>query len=330
MITVCFSLSAQEKITKDDVYFKSRKCYLKKDSSLFSGVYVAHHPTGLIKSENSYKDGIKHGPHKRWDSDGHIKSEENFKNKRMHGAFRSFFMVKNGIKPNTMRKERFYKDGEKDSTHTAWYSNGNLKSIEQYNMGIIVGVGKLFHENGQLFTEMHFDSTGEIHGASSEWYPNGQIMSKSHYMNGNPDGLWQEWYENGQIRNEQSYKLRKWHGKLYRWNKEGKLLYETTFDNGTGVNRTFDDNDKKSFEGAYVEGMSDGVHKWWRDGKLSKEEHYVKGSREGTFKEWNKDGTLIKEKNYLNGKKHGMFKVYKKDGTLDYEEEYENNKKVRK
>jgi antitoxin component YwqK of YwqJK toxin-antitoxin module len=331
LLSFCFNLTAQDRFNKDDVFVKRRTCYSVKDSSLITGIVEYYHSNGQKKEEISYKEGIKHGHYKAWDEEGHIKSEKNYKNKSRHGAFRDWHKVKYGVKPNTLKKEMFYKDNEKDSTYTSWFGNGNIKEQQQYDMGLRIGVFKRYHSNGQLFSEVHFDSTGQQNGPSNAWYPDGQMMNKMTMVNGTPEGLSQEWYEDGQLKNEMTYKLGKFHGELKRWNKEGEILYETTFDNGTGINKTFSSNDKIMHEGSLVEGMKDGVHKYWYDnGKLTSEENYVNGSREGTFKSWDKDGNLTGERNYLNGKKHGIWKSWSKDGTLEFEEEYSNNRKVRK
>ena len=78
----------------------------------------------------------------------------------------------------------FYKDNEKDSTYTSWFGNGNIKEQQQYDMGLRIGVFKSFHANGQLFEEVHFDSTGQQNG------PSGVGPSGNPAQGGQPHGGW--------------------------------------------------------------------------------------------------------------------------------------------
>ena len=44
-----------------------------------------------------------------------------------------------------------------------------------------------------------FNSQGNREGYWEEYYDNGQLSSKGHYVNGRREGFWEDYYDNGQL-----------------------------------------------------------------------------------------------------------------------------------
>ncbi len=53
-------------------------CYSVKDSALLNGVVHSNYPTGQLKHETSYMNGIKNGPYKSWNDDGKLTHQANY------------------------------------------------------------------------------------------------------------------------------------------------------------------------------------------------------------------------------------------------------------
>lgn len=66
------------------------------------------------------------------------------------------------------------------------------------------GVGKLWHENGQLWYESNYVD-GKEHGLCRRWYENGQLYLEINYKEGKLNGLHRAWHPNGQLWIESNY-----------------------------------------------------------------------------------------------------------------------------
>jgi len=75
---LCFDLIGQERYSEEKVFFKEMLCYSVEDSALLNGVVHLNYPTGQLKQETSYRNGIKNGPYKTWDDDGKLTNQANY------------------------------------------------------------------------------------------------------------------------------------------------------------------------------------------------------------------------------------------------------------
>ncbi|TFH39976.1 MAG: hypothetical protein E4G94_10310 [ANME-2 cluster archaeon] len=73
-------------------------------------------------------------------------------------------------------------------------------------------------------------------GEFKAWYKNGQIESKTNYLNGLRHGLHEYWYSNGQRESKQNYTNGQEHGKSTWWNTDGSLQNELIFEKGLNQN----------------------------------------------------------------------------------------------
>lgn len=68
-----------------------------------------------------------------------------------------------------------------------------------------------------------------------EWYPNGKLMIKYHYIlldnhgGSYMHGLYQEWHKNGNLAIQQRYACGNLIGRSRKWNEKGKLINETFY-----------------------------------------------------------------------------------------------------
>ena len=64
--------------------------------------------------------------------------------------------------------------------------------------------------------------------------------------------------------------------------------------------------------------------RWYKNGKLQQQRHYVNGKREGLYQEWYKSGKLFQQYNYINGKREGLYQSWYADGQLNEQWNYVN------
>lgn len=76
--SLCFDLIGQERYSEKKVFFKDMLCYSVEDSVLLNGVVHSNYPTGQVKLETSYRNGIKNGLYKSWDDDGNLTYQANY------------------------------------------------------------------------------------------------------------------------------------------------------------------------------------------------------------------------------------------------------------
>jgi len=91
------------------------------------------------------------------------------------------------------RKERTYKNGERDGLWTGWNENGQMREEETYKDGRQDGKWTYWYENGQKMREGTYKD-GELDGLKTEWYENGQKYNEGTYKNGEliEENYWDE------------------------------------------------------------------------------------------------------------------------------------------
>lgn len=141
-------------------------------------------------------------------------------------------------------------NGLRDGRCTHYFSNGNVKSINQFENDTLNGVSKYFHENGLLSWSVHYDyglkngnvkyydSLGNIyqslffkenkpHGKNYTYYPNGEIKDELIYNEGIPIGVHSTYFKNGNI------------GRKVTLNNNGELIDYVKFDSLGNVVSSF-------------------------------------------------------------------------------------------
>lgn len=130
-----------------------------------------------------------------------------------------------------------------------------------------------------------------------DYHDNGQLRWEGTIKDGKAVGWNRHWHENGVMQQECFFDddgLE--HGVKKNWNKEGELLGECPFDHGTGLSKSWHENDRLESETYYVRGRACGRSRmWWEDGSLMSVSYYLHGSdisRKKYLKACEKDPTL--------------------------------------
>ena len=104
-----------------------------------------------------------------------------------------------------LKYERFFKNEKSIGNWKSWFENGYLKEEIFYDLyGFKNGIYRIWHENGNLFTEMMFVND-ILNGITRRWYENGTLQFEGVYENGKQKGLAKVWDEEGKIISELFY-----------------------------------------------------------------------------------------------------------------------------
>jgi len=126
---------------------------------------------------------------------------------------------------------------------------------------------------------------------------------------GKPVGMVKHWYENGILKRQcfcDDEGLE--HGTVKTWNKRGKLLGECHMDHGTGISKSWHENDRLKSESYYVQGKNCGRSRmWWEDGTLMSVNYYLLGKK-------------VSKKKYIEACKNDPTLPRYEDGDSDLEE----------
>lgn len=157
------------------------------------GTETYYYNDGQVRCNTHYKDGMKDGLCEHFHPDGKINEKGLYTKDLQTGKW-----ITN--EADGCIREVFYKavpDGYgcsapfalPEGTVTVTYPNGKVKAIEHYAI----------RKNGSLFVS-------ERSGEMQKYDPNGQLLEKSHYVNGYKNGLHEEYYPNGKPKLKCTYK----------------------------------------------------------------------------------------------------------------------------
>ncbi len=128
------------------------------------------------------------------------------------------------------------------------------------------------------------------------FYPNGQKLEESVYINDSLQGERKLFFENGQVESISNHANSMFVGKYQKFDENGKLTNEGQYANNE---------------------MSGNWKRWYDTGELQEEVSFEANMENGPFKEYHKNGKLKTEGVYLNGdNEQGELKIYDENGVL--------------
>lgn len=88
---------------------------------------------------------------------------------------------------NKLSEKRFYHRGEKDSTHSGWWPNGNKRFEYHFKDGVYQGDFKEWYEDGKPLKFIHYTNGVDDNGKG--WRQNGKLYMNFVMKNGRRYGL---------------------------------------------------------------------------------------------------------------------------------------------
>lgn len=139
------------------------------------------------------KDGVKHGPYKKYTHDGALVEEGQYQEGEIHGE-RKKYAQGNLVSVETIQNGLFH------GLYQSFYPDGSLNSSGTYENDQMTGVWKRYYRNGQVLEEVTFKDNLE-NGPFREYYENGKLKAEGNYLNGDQE-----------------------HGELLLYNDKGQLI----------------------------------------------------------------------------------------------------------
>lgn len=102
------------------------------------------------------------------------------------------------------KDREYYLKGKPHGKWVSFYSNGKIKSIENWKEGILDGKYILYNENGKKVLETHYKK-GIDHGKYAVYHKNGKLCITGRIKNGVPVGKWKIYNENGKLAGMSKY-----------------------------------------------------------------------------------------------------------------------------
>ena len=168
-----------------------------------------YYPTGILKSERTYKDDLLDGPYTYYRSNGTIYKQGSMKYLPPtypggKGQTVSFGPFKKYFYDGQLKIEGTYTDGPTNwetqiGIWKYYYGNGQLRVYNDNDNKTY----KSYNRNGQIKEE------GVLFGLQKpekSYFENGQLQLEGTYKDGKEDGIWKQYHENGQLKQENTYK----------------------------------------------------------------------------------------------------------------------------
>ena len=348
-----------KKIYKNDFipvnyYYKDGSLMIESVLSIkgenFNGSYKKFYPNGALMEEGKYIEDIKDALWLTYFENGNISSKINFIDQA--GMYYSYY------KSGEILQEGYFVNGKKHGMWTQYYLSGNKKNeieyldgdvninnplikykedesvlssqfvkiidekivndglyIEFFETGIVKKRGIYtnntksgnwfeYYDDGSIFSEIFYDNGS---GLFKSYYPSKKLLLKGKYKNNERDGKWTKYFENG----NKSWEYHYLSGELnpnelcYHW-------YESGYKRSEGYLIFIDD--QILWDGKYIEFFENGV--------IFLEGEYIKGNKNGLWKEFYSNRTIRSEKLFKNGVPNGEWLFYNEYGKVVKIENY--------
>lgn len=287
------------------------------DASGFKqGKWKYFYDNGCLKMEAEYKNNIKNGYFKYYDSSGHFQKIEKWEND---------ILIDNAKETKQLERK------------VAYHPNGKIKTVAYFFKGILDGVrteysldGKIekcyLYQNGILTGEGIVDDDGKKQGQWKEFYLTGELRASGRYKNSRPIGDWRYFYEDGKIEISGSYTAGGQKDGQWLWYyPDGQILEEENYIDGMldGFSYSLSQNGDTLFCGNYSGDLETGKWYYSNDSVLTVGE-YFEGMRNGTWKTFYPNGKIMKSADYVNDKLDGKLLLFWENGVKKADYTYSN------
>lgn len=309
------------------------------------GIWKDFYENGILRWECVYRDGLKDGYYKEYDSTGSLLT------------LRKYIL-------DVLQEDA--PEIAEMTVHTEYYSDGSPKFRVTYRNGKPEGIcreydsvtGKVVRgivfKNGQIVGSGAVDNDGNLQNDWQEYYPDGKLRCTGTYYKGRKYGKWKYFYPDGKLEQEGEYRNGEYDGRWLWYYPDGNLRMRQEYYKGKldGESVEYDDSARIIAKGRYEEGLEEGHwtffrneefvegdyrmgerHGLWRTywnlngkkGKLSFQGRYTGGLPDGQHRYFNEEGVMVEEGYYRLGKRIGVWIRYDKDGEPAVRIRYDEN-----
>jgi antitoxin component YwqK of YwqJK toxin-antitoxin module len=236
-----------------------------------------YHENGKPKYVGVYRDGVPEGVIREYSPEGKIVGAE---------------VYKDGIKIG----EGIYDEkGKEQGKWKEYHETGELKAEGEYVNGVKIGVWTFYHPNGKTDQKGKYDKKGRPIGDWKWYYDDGSLLREETYTDGLRNGMMTEYDVKGNIITKGEYidglKEGPWFFELEDYREDG--VYKADLRDGVWKH-TYTSNKNTRFEGAFLNGVPDGMHVYYyENGKTWQSGKYIYGRKEGDWKYYDEFGLLV-------------------------------------
>ena len=192
-------------------------------------------------------------------------------------------------------------NGAPDGVWKSYYVDGTLKSIGVRKHAALDSVWVFYNEQGLIREKINYlDGKKNGYFYYFDYFKNkndslvGFIASQELYLNNLKNGLSEYYYADGTIKESINYRNGKKHGIAREYDENGILTVVIEYFDGKEIDR---DNINQ-----YRDSLRFGVWKeFYPNGKIKKEENYLKGELHGLVKTYDLSGELLQAYRYEMG-----------------------------
>ena len=294
----------------------------KKDKGgLKVGKWVFYDDYYVIRSECSFRRGLKHGVERLYKPNGELEAV----NRWLNGVLLK--PENNSIKFEIKRAYDSYGNivgtGLFDSlnrpvgVHRKLDSTGNVVSSKTYVDGILASDGVVL-------------KNGLKNGSWLTYYPSGQLKSKGAYKNGLKIGEWIYYYDNDSIEQIGRYNdMGKQDGEWIWFYETGDTLRKETYYDGLeeGWSYEYTDSGSVAVKGAYKDGMRQGRWDYWI-GDHYEYGNYVDDLESGEWRGYYNNEQITFKGSYQNGLEYGQHLYWYENGFMKMVGEYQAGNRI--
>ena len=242
-----------------------------------------YHPNGQCSEETVYRNGIKHGVFREFNTSGEIVSG---------GVYSDGVLLESGI---------IDKSGKKQGKWIIYYKSGEVKAEGNYVDDLREGEWIFYYESGPV-EQRGFYKKGEYDDVWVWSFKNGDKKRFEQYIKGVEHGDFLEYDSLGNVLLKGNYKngLREWNW-IYHVNdhkeegfyisgqKDGEWVH--TYSDGTVI-----------FRGSFSFGEPEGLHRVWSaEGIIVSSGKYKEGVKHGKWKFYDSEGVIKNIYKYKHG-----------------------------
>ncbi|MBI1266566.1 MAG: hypothetical protein GC193_03940 [Cryomorphaceae bacterium] len=189
----------------------------------YQGPWKLFYPTGELRAEGSYVDGLREGPWKFYFTNGKVEQLGNYKTGNAHGGWKWFFQ--NG----SVKREESFRKGKEDGEFFEYDEDGIIIHQGSYIDGLKTGPW-IYHVNDHKEVGEFLD--GEKNGKWNFYVEDKEVIFTGEYLVGIPVGKHKYFYPNGRIKLEGKYEGGVRDGDWKYFNEDGTLAVAVKYNNG--------------------------------------------------------------------------------------------------
>jgi uncharacterized protein len=191
------------------------------------GIWKEFYPQGGLRSEGSYRDGIRTGKWTFYYVNGEVEQTGNYNNQgKEHGEWIWYYQG------GQTRREESYLSGKRDGMMSEYGIEGDIIAKGEFVDDEEEGAW-YFQEQGYRREGTYAE--GELDGEWIHYFPDGSISFTGEFIDGYPDGRHVHYNYNGTIRSEGRFIMGTRHGEWRFHDQDGNLMIVIEYRNGIEI-----------------------------------------------------------------------------------------------